>query len=33
MLPTVLILDKKGIVRSTDGGRTMDELLPKLLAE
>ena len=33
MIPTMFVIDKKGILRSVDGVKEVDTLLPKLLAE
>lgn len=32
-IPTMYIIDRKGVLRSVEGRRTMEELIPKLIAE
>lgn len=32
-IPTMFLIDKKGVLRSADAGENMDEMIPKLLAE
>jgi thiol-disulfide isomerase/thioredoxin len=32
-IPVIIILDKKGVVRSVEGAKQMDELIPKMLKE